>query len=51
MVDSMEVLFFHSMEKAKEYKLVEVGDIAVITAGVPLGGAHSTNIMKVVSIK
>ncbi len=51
MVDSMDVLFFHSMEMAKHYKLLEEGDIVVITAGVPLGGAHSTNIMKVVNVK
>ncbi len=51
MVDSMDVLFFHSIEMAKHYKMIEPGDLAVITAGVPLGGAHSTNIMKVVTVK
>ncbi|MBN2880183.1 MAG: pyruvate kinase [Clostridia bacterium] len=50
-VDSMDVLFFRSIETAKLMNILETGDIVVITAGVPLGGTHSTNIMKVVNVK
>ncbi len=50
-VDSMDVLFFHSIDKAKSYNLLEKDDVVVITAGVPLGGTAYTNLMKVVSVK
>lgn len=50
-VDSMDVLFYHSIDKAKDYGLVCKDDIVVITAGIPLGESHSTNIMKVVNVK
>ncbi|MEX1377395.1 MAG: pyruvate kinase [Eubacteriales bacterium] len=50
-VDSMDVLFFHSIEMAKSKGLLKADDIVVITAGVPLGGAHHTNIMKAVTVK
>lgn len=50
-VDSMDVLVFHSIEVAKSFELIDVDDVVVVTAGVPLGGAHSTNIMKVIDVK
>ena len=50
-VDSMDVLFYHSIDKAKRFNLLHNGDIVVITAGVPLGGIQHTNIMKVMEVK
>lgn len=50
-VDSMDVLFYHSIEKAKCYNLLQRNDIVIITAGVPLGESLTTNIMKVVNVK
>jgi len=50
-VDSMDVLFYYSIDEAKNYNLLQKDDIVVITAGIPLGESHTTNIMKVVSVK
>lgn len=40
-------LFEHAIDIAYSMKLVEYGDLAVITAGLPLGVAGTTNILKV----
>ncbi len=44
---SSDVLFYKSVELAKSLNLVKNNDLVVITAGVPLGVAGSTNSMKV----
>lgn len=43
-------LFAVAVETAEERNLVESGDIAVITAGVPIGISGTTNLMKVEKI-
>lgn len=40
-------LFDHAIDKAKQKKLVEQGNLVVLTAGVPLGVSGNTNMMKV----
>lgn len=40
-------LIHHAVEKLEEAKLVEIDDIVVFTAGVPLGMAGTTNMIKV----
>lgn len=40
-------LFDHAIDVAKQKKLVERGDVIVLTAGVPLGVSGNTNMMKV----
>ena len=40
-------LFRHALDCAKQIDVVEDGDFVVITGGVPLGVAGSTNILKV----
>jgi len=40
-------LFEHAIDKAKQKKLVEKGNLVVLTAGVPLGVSGNTNMMKV----
>ncbi len=40
-------LFDHALERACAEELVDYGDLAVITAGLPLGVAGTTNILKV----
>lgn len=40
-------LFAAAVETAEKRRLVEAGDIAVITAGVPIGISGTTNLMKV----
>ncbi len=42
-----DVLFEHAIDVAYSKKAVEYGDLAVITAGIPLGVAGTTNILKV----
>ncbi len=43
---SMEILFLHASEAAERAGLVKEGDVVVLTAGVPLGKAGNTNILK-----
>ena len=45
-VNSTDRIFSLSAECALKEKLVENGDIVVITAGVPLGRSGSTNLIK-----
>ena len=40
-------LFDYAVEVAKSKKLVEKGDVVVITSGVPLGKSGTTNMIKV----
>jgi len=47
MQSSTDDLFFHAIDCAKHIDLVEDGDTVVITGGVPLGTAGTTNILKV----
>jgi pyruvate kinase len=44
-------LFAHAISKAKELGYLEKGDIAVITAGVPLGHAGTTNMIKIQEVE
>ncbi len=49
--DSAEELFEDAVEMAKEAGYVKEGDIVVITAGVPLGIAGKTNMIRVVEVE
>ncbi|MGX8797446.1 pyruvate kinase [Fusibacter sp. JL298sf-3] len=44
---STDAIFEESVQKAKENGFITDGDLAVITAGVPVGVSGATNIMKV----
>ncbi len=48
---SNDILFYKSVEKAKELGLLEPKDLIVITAGVPLGIAGNTNLMKIQEVE
>lgn len=43
-------LFAHAVQRAKEEKYVQDGDLVVITAGVPLGIPGTTNLIKVQTV-
>jgi len=45
--EQADVLFEHAVDEAEKAGLVSMGDITVITAGVPLGVSGTTNIIKV----
>lgn len=45
--DNTDDLFEHVVQVAEEHKLVKSGDLAVITAGIPLGISGTTNMLKV----
>lgn len=45
--DNTDDMIEFSVQAAKEVKLVEDGDIVVVTAGIPAGVSGTTNIMKV----
>ena len=47
MQSSTDDLFLHAIDCAKQIDIVENGDTVVITGGVPLGTAGTTNILKV----
>ena len=47
MQESSDELFLHAIDCAKQIEAVRPGDIAVITAGVPLNVAGTTNLLKV----
>jgi len=47
---SSDVLFYKSIQVAKSMGLVNTKDIVVITAGLPLGIAGNTNLMKVQAV-
>ena len=48
---STDELFSAAIDAAKSHGLVEKDDIVVITAGIPLGVAGKTNMLKVDTIK
>ena len=48
--DDTDHLFIHAIDCAKQIDLVSAGDIAVITAGVPLKQAGTTNLLKVQTV-
>lgn len=43
----MSELFFHAVQSAKREKLVESGDLSVISCGIPLKHSGTTNMLKV----
>ena len=43
-----EALFNNAMESAEQHGYVQHGDLAVITAGIPLGISGTTNLIRVV---
>jgi len=45
--DNTDDLFEHVVQVAEKNKLVKSGDLAVITAGIPLGVSGTTNMLKV----
>ncbi len=45
--DNTDVLFRHAVEAAERAGLVSIGDLTVLTAGVPLGISGTTNLIKV----
>lgn len=45
--DNTDELFEHAIERAENERYVKQGEITVITAGVPLGVAGTTNLIKV----
>lgn len=45
--DDIDELFDHALETAENAGVIEKGDIAVLTAGVPLGVSGTTNMIKV----
>ena len=47
MQDNTDDLFLHAIDCAKQFDLVSPGDRVVITAGIPLKQAGTTNILKV----
>lgn len=48
---SADVLFVHAAEEAKKAGYVKSGDTVVITAGLPLGVAGKTNMIRVIEVK
>ncbi|MBQ9142204.1 MAG: pyruvate kinase [Lachnospiraceae bacterium] len=48
---SADVLFVHAAEEAKRAGFVKSGDKVVITAGMPLGVAGKTNMIRVLEVK
>ena len=48
---SADVLFVHAAEEAKRAGYVKSGDTVVITAGMPLGVAGKTNMIRVLEVK
>lgn len=43
---SMEILFLHATEAAEREGFVQEGDVAILTAGVPVGRLGKTNLIK-----
>ena len=46
-MDNTDALLEHAVQKTYEQKIVEYGDLVVITAGIPLGVSGTTNMLKV----
>ena len=49
--DNSDELFDHAIDMAEKHRLVEKGDLVVITAGIPLGMSGTTNMLKVHTVK
>lgn len=49
--DNTDVLFDHAIDMAERAGLVEKDDLVVITAGIPLGTAGTTNMVKVHTVR
>lgn len=49
--DTTEALFADAVQEAKKAGYVKTGDVVVITAGVPLGIAGKTNMIRVVEVQ
>lgn len=49
--DTTEALFANAVKEAKKAGYIKAGDIVVITAGVPLGIAGKTNMIRVVEVE
>ena len=49
--DSLEVLFYQAMQKAKQVFDLSEGDNVVLTGGKTLGKAGSTNTIRVETVK
>ena len=47
---SMEILFLHATEAAEREGFVQEGDVAILTAGVPVGHPGKTNLIKAASV-
>ena len=47
---SMEILFLHATEAAEREGFVQEGDVAILTAGVPVGRPGKTNLIKAASV-
>jgi pyruvate kinase len=48
---STDELFAHAVARAKEAGMLNTGDLAVITAGIPLGVSGTTNMLKVQTVE
>ncbi len=46
-MENADELFEHAVDEAEKAGLIEMGDITVITAGIPLGVSGTTNMIKV----
>lgn len=44
-------LFHEAVEAAKKAKLIQTGDVVVLTAGMPLGISGKTNLMRVIEVE
>ena len=42
-----DALFNHAVEVSEKHGILDKGDLAVITAGIPLGMSGTTNMLKV----
>jgi pyruvate kinase len=49
--DNSDELFEHAVEVAKENGYITDNDVVVITAGIPLGKAGTTNMLKVAKVE
>ena len=48
--ETADDLFEEATQQAKKAGLIEDGDIVVLTAGVPLGKAGTTNMLRVIEV-
>ncbi|AEI39099.1 pyruvate kinase [Paenibacillus mucilaginosus] len=48
-VTSTDAMFLSAVDGGKKSGLVEAGDLVIVSAGVPIGGAGSTNLIKIMN--